>query len=64
MKIIKVNINDVNLRLDNFLSKTFINFKKSDKNLNIYYHIFTDGRDTKPNVSLKFIKQLETKKLK
>lgn len=30
MKIIKVNINDVNLRLDNFLSKTFINFKKSE----------------------------------
>ena len=30
MKIIKVNKNDVNLRLDNFLSKTFINFKKSE----------------------------------
>ena len=37
-----------------------IDFLK-DKNLNIYYHIFTDGRDTKPNVSLKFIKQLENK---
>ena len=30
MKTIKVNKNDANLRLDNFLSKTFINFKKSE----------------------------------
>ena len=28
---------------------------------NIYYHIFTDGRDTKPKESLKFIKTLEEK---
>ncbi|MBR3199035.1 MAG: 2,3-bisphosphoglycerate-independent phosphoglycerate mutase [Bacilli bacterium] len=32
-----------------------------DQNINVYYHIFTDGRDTKPNESLKFIKQLEDK---
>lgn len=32
-----------------------------DKNLNIYYHIFTDGRDTKPTESLKYIKELENK---
>ena len=30
MKIIKVNKNDANIRLDNFLSKTFVNFKKSE----------------------------------
>ena len=32
-----------------------------DKNINIYYHLFTDGRDTKPNESLKFLKILEDK---
>ena len=32
-----------------------------DKNINVYYHIFTDGRDTKPNESLKYIKQLQDK---
>ncbi len=32
-----------------------------NKNINIYYHIFTDGRDTKPNESIKFIKTLESK---
>lgn len=30
MKTIKVNKNDANIRLDNFLSKTFVNFKKSE----------------------------------
>ena len=32
-----------------------------DKNINVYYHIFTDGRDTKPKESLKFIKKLQNK---
>ncbi len=33
-----------------------------DENINhIYFHIFTDGRDTKPHESLKFIKILEEK---
>lgn len=32
-----------------------------DKNIKVYYHIFTDGRDTKPNESLKYIKILEKK---
>ncbi len=32
-----------------------------DKNLNIYYHIFTDGRDTTPHEALKFIHILEDK---
>ena len=32
-----------------------------DKNINIYFHIFTDGRDTLPNESLSFIKRLEDK---
>ncbi len=32
-----------------------------DENINVYYHIFTDGRDTKPHESLKFIKILEDK---
>lgn len=32
-----------------------------DQNLNIYYHIFTDGRDTTPKKSLEFIQQLEEK---
>ena len=33
-----------------------------DENINhIYYHIFTDGRDTKPKEALKFIKILENK---
>lgn len=32
-----------------------------DKNIKVYYHIFTDGRDTKPNESLKYIKQLQDK---
>ena len=30
MKVIKVNHNDENIRLDNFLSKTFCNIKKSE----------------------------------
>ncbi len=32
-----------------------------NQNLNIYYHIFTDGRDTAPCESLKFIHKLEEK---
>ena len=32
-----------------------------DKNIKVCYHIFTDGRDTKPKESLKYIKQLEEK---
>ena len=32
-----------------------------DKKITVYYHIFTDGRDTKPNESLKYIKILENK---
>ncbi|MBR3229533.1 MAG: 2,3-bisphosphoglycerate-independent phosphoglycerate mutase [Bacilli bacterium] len=32
-----------------------------DKNIKVYYHIFTDGRDTKPKESLKYIKILEDK---
>ena len=32
-----------------------------DENINIYYHIFTDGRDTKQKESLKFIHKLEEK---
>ena len=31
------------------------------KNIKVYYHIFTDGRDTMPNESLKFIKRLQNK---
>ena len=32
-----------------------------DKDLTVYYHIFTDGRDTKPEESLKYIHKLEEK---
>ena len=32
-----------------------------DKKIKVYYHIFTDGRDTKPEESLKYIKILENK---
>jgi len=32
-----------------------------NQNINVYYHIFTDGRDTLPNTSLSFIKKLEEK---
>ena len=32
-----------------------------DKNIKVYYHIFTDGRDTKPAESLKYIKILKEK---
>ena len=32
-----------------------------NENINIYYHIFTDGRDTKPNEALNFIKILQGK---
>ena len=32
-----------------------------DKKITVYYHIFTDGRDPKPNESLKYIKILENK---
>ena len=31
------------------------------ENINIYYHIFTDGRDTTPNEAINFIKILEDK---
>lgn len=30
-----------------------------EKNIDIYYHIFTDGRDTSPHSSIDFIKRLE-----
>lgn len=33
--------------------------KKED--INVYYHIFTDGRDTKPHEALNFIQRLEDK---
>lgn len=32
-----------------------------DENINVYYHIFTDGRDTKEKEALKFINKLEEK---
>lgn len=32
-----------------------------DYNIQVYYHIFTDGRDTKPYESLKFIHKLQDK---
>ena len=32
-----------------------------NENINIYYHIFTDGRDTKPHEALNFIKILQGK---
>lgn len=32
-----------------------------NENINIYYHIFTDGRDTKPHEALNFIKILQDK---
>lgn len=32
-----------------------------DKKIKVYYHVFTDGRDTKPKESLKYIKMLEEK---
>ena len=32
-----------------------------DKNIKVYYHLFTDGRDTKPEVALTYIKILEKK---
>ncbi len=32
-----------------------------NENINVYYHIFTDGRDTKPTESIKFINALENK---
>lgn len=32
-----------------------------DENITIYYHIFTDGRDTTPHEALNFIKTLEDK---
>ena len=32
-----------------------------DKNIKVCYHIFTDGRDTKPNESLKYISKLQKK---
>lgn len=32
-----------------------------DENINIYFHIFTDGRDTLPNVSLSFLGALNEK---
>ena len=32
-----------------------------DENINVYYHIFTDGRDTKEKEALKFINKLEGK---
>ena len=32
-----------------------------EKNIKVYYHLFTDGRDTKPEESLKYIKILEEK---
>ena len=32
-----------------------------DENINIYYHIFTDGRDTTPHEAINFIKILEDK---
>lgn len=38
-----------------------IDILKNEKINHIYYHIFTDGRDTKPHESLKFIKLLEDK---
>ena len=38
-----------------------IDILKNESINNIYYHLFTDGRDTKPNESLKFIKILENK---
>ena len=37
-----------------------IDILKSE-NINIYYHLFTDGRDTTPHEALKFIKILEKK---
>ena len=38
-----------------------IDILKDEPINNIYYHLFTDGRDTKPNESLKFINILEEK---
>ena len=38
-----------------------IDILKAEPINNIYYHLFTDGRDTKPNESLKFINILEEK---
>ena len=32
-----------------------------DKNIKVYYHLFTDGRDTKPEAALTYIKILEKK---
>lgn len=37
-----------------------IDFLK-DFDINVYYHVFTDGRDTKPEESLKFVHMLEDK---
>ena len=38
-----------------------IDILKNEKINHIYYHIFTDGRDTTPHESLKFVKMLQDK---